>query len=159
DRRPSLPRFHSVTTQRSVEIIGTVGMPRVTHLRIISGGASQSKCIMPAYRIANDFHKRLHVLVEEFGVETRLRIGRSHQSSRRCRVKPSLHAELQMAAAKRQEVRTLAPSHIDDLNELTSSHLIGTGCCLAYSEVQPHLSQWWGERRFYRLGYSGSIDN
>ena len=75
DCHPSSPRGDTMVSQRMIEIVRTIDMPRIADVIIIFGRTGKRKGIMASTGVLNHLNERNHVLVIIFGVQTGHRVG------------------------------------------------------------------------------------
>ncbi len=94
-------------------------------------------------RVLHDLAERVHVGVVVLRVQADRRVRGPHQRPRHLRVQPALDPRVQLVGVEGEEVRALAPGHVDDLDVLALADLVGERGGLVDAEVEPRL----GERR------------
>ena len=94
-------------------------------------------------RVLHDLAERVHVGVVVLRVQPDRRVRRAHQRPRHLRVEPALDPRVELVGVEGEEVRALAPGHVDDLDVLALADLVGERGGLVDAEVEPRL----GERR------------
>jgi hypothetical protein len=141
DRRPAAPGLDRVGLELGVEVVRAVDVAEVAHVLVVLRRAGQPECVVATHGVADDFHERLEVVVEELRVEARLRVRAAHQRAGRGRVEPALLAGLQLPGVERQEVGALPALDVDDLDVLAGPHLVGERRGAIDLEVEPRLGE------------------
>ena len=143
DGLPAGPRGDAVLRDLAVEVVGAVHVAGVAGVLVVARRAGEPERVVAADRVAHHLHERVHVHVEELAEEARLRIGRAHQRAGSHAVHAALETVLQLVLVEGQEVRALAPAHVDHLDELALAHLVGQRAGAVHAEVEARV----GERR------------
>ena len=143
ERGPSGARRNPERRDRAVEVVGAVGVPRVAHVCVIFGRTGEHERVMPADSVAYHFHQRLHARVEVFAVQTGPRHRLTHQRARCRGIDAPLLPCCQRCRVEGDEIGTLFPLDIHDLDVVAGGHAIGAGRRCGH----PHIELRGSERR------------
>jgi hypothetical protein len=127
DGRPAHPRADAKALQRRVEVVAAVGVAGKAQVVVILAGAGQGEGVVAADGVLHGFEQGLHAGVEVLGVQAGLGVGGAGQGAGHGGVEAPLVTGLQGRGVEGQQVGTLPPVHVDDLDELPGLHREGPG--------------------------------
>ena len=143
ERRPALLLRDAVGRDLAVEVLRAVDVAGVAEVLVVARRAGERERVVAPDRVLHDLAERVHVGVVVLRVQADRRVRGPHQRPRHLRVQAALDPRVQLVGVEGEEVRALAPGHVDDLDVLALADLVGERRGLVDAEVEPRL----GERR------------
>ncbi len=145
ERLPALARLHPEGRHLSVEVLRAVDVAWIAEVLVVLRGAGKGEAVVAPDGVLDHLDQRVHVDVEALAMEPRLRVGGSHQGSRRRRIEATLQTPFQLAAVEGEEVGALLALDVDDLDELAGGDLVGRRGGPVDPEVEARLGQRRGQ--------------